>query len=157
MVVDFGKAEILPTGAERFFKTFSRFEFALKESGYLPEKGKAFADWHAFARDLGSAFFAEVRDSEKASTLLRSPPKTQVAVHKILEFKSTVRPNNTQELLEAVCRVRNNLFHGGKSGEPDADSSDPRRNEKLIAEAQWVLELALQHSDAVRYAFEGRY
>jgi hypothetical protein len=157
MVIDFTKAENLPKGAERFFKTFSRFEFSLKESGYLPEQGKAFADWHAFARDLGSAFFANVRDSESASALLLSPPKTQVAVHGSLEFRSTARPNNTQELLEAVSRVRNNLFHGGKSGEPDADSSDPRRNEKLIAEAQLVLELALQHSDAIRYAFEGRY
>lgn len=157
MVVDFKQAETLPDGAERFFKTFSRFEFALKESGYLPEHGKAFADWHAFAGELGSAFFAEVQVSTKAGTILRNPPKIQVAVNRSLEFKSAGRPTNTQELLEAVCRVRNNLFHGGKSGEPDADSSDPRRNEKLIAEAQWVIELALQRSDTVRFAFEGRY
>jgi hypothetical protein len=67
------------------------------------------------------------------------------------------RPKNTQQLLEAICMVRNNLFHGGKSGDPDADYSDPRRNQNLIAESQWVLGLALERHDDVRFAFEGRY
>jgi hypothetical protein len=77
--------------------------------------------------------------------------------NKSLSFDSMERPKNTQQLLEAVCMVRNNLFHGGKSGDPDADYSDPHRNEKLIAESQWVLGLALERHNDVRFAFEGRY
>jgi hypothetical protein len=157
MTINFERAKNLPTGAEWFFKIFSRFEFALKESGYLREGRYASANWHTFARDLTNAFFTEVCESRKASTLLRNPPKTQKVRQGSLEFEPTTLPTNTQELFEAVCRVRNNLFHGGKSGEPDADPSDPRRNEKLIAEAQWVLEFALQRCDKVRNEFEGHY
>lgn len=156
--VDFRKSELLPDGAERFFKIFSRFEFALKESGFLPEKdGRALANWNAFAGALTMDFFDDVVRSGRADTLLHNPPKRQISRNRSLSFEPTEAPKNTQQLLEAICMVRNNLFHGGKSGDPDADYSDPHRNEKLIAESQWVLELALERHNDVRFAFEGRY
>ena len=151
MSIDFTKAEELPTGAEKFFKTFSRFEFALKECHFLlGGTTKAFADWPAFGTALTGAFFKEVHSSGRAHLLLTKPPKTQLTRDGTLDFEKAPPPKNTQQLLEAVCRVRNNLFHGGKHGDPDANSCDPFRNERLITEAQWILEFALEHNEDVR-------
>ena len=61
------------------------------------------------------------------------------------------------ELFAAVRRVRNNLVHGGKSGDPEYDPDDPCRNEKLIREAQWIIEEALHQMEDVKIHFEGQY
>jgi hypothetical protein len=50
--------------------------------------------------------------------------------------------------------VRNNLLHGGKSGGPENDPKDLNRNEKLIREAQWIIEQALHQMGEVRNHFE---
>jgi hypothetical protein len=161
MPIDFTKAKSLPVGAVKFFWTFSRMEFALKETGCLPKDGKACADWGAFAKRLDklseSTFFDEVVTSGMADTLVLKPPKAQYSRNGALSFESMSPPRNTQQLLEAVSRVRNNLFHGGKSGEIDSDSVDLHRNDSLIDEAQWVLEQALLRDYDVLDAFEGRY
>jgi hypothetical protein len=57
-----------------------------------------------------------------------------------------------QELFVAVRRVRNNLFHGRKSGDPDED-----RNANLISEAIAVLIEALKRCEDLRAHFEGRF
>ena len=162
--IDFGMIENLPKGAVQFFKIFSRFEFALKECKHLPQReGKARADWKSFASELNetlgkNTFFRYVQNSGEAETLICEPPKVQVCANKTLDFRAAKKPlENTKQLFEAVRCVRNNLFHGGKSGDPDADPDDPKRNEKLIAQAQWVLEEALRHDNYVRYAFENRH
>jgi hypothetical protein len=64
-------------------------------------------------------------------------------------------PRNTHQLFEAVRRVRNNLVHGGKSGDPEYDPEDRNRNENLSIEAQWIIEWALHQMDEVRNHFEG--
>jgi hypothetical protein len=53
--------------------------------------------------------------------------------------------------------VRNNLVHGGKSGDPEYDPDDPCRNEKLIRQAQWIIEEALHQIEDVKIHFEGQY
>jgi hypothetical protein len=157
MAIDFSKTRDLPKGALKFFRTFSRMEFALKTCGCLPQTGNASADWSAFAKRLDKAqnFFTEIRNSGKADTLLTEPARKQVSQSGILSFERGVQPRNTQQLLEGICRVRNNLFHGGKYGDPDY--SNRVRNERLVAEAQWVLEKALKRDDEVRWAFEDRH
>ena len=151
--IDFSRTK-LPAGAARFIATFLRFEFALKEHGYIPKDGNAEVEWHRVNKDLKQAgFFEAVRKSGRAETMLRHPPKKQVSRDGYLDFKPQSPLSNSDELLVAVRRVRNNLLHGGKSGDPEGDG----RNRKLIAEAQWVVEQALRAMPEVRAYFEGRY
>ena len=59
MAIDFGALETLPEGAVRFFLTFTRFEFALKDQRYViadPRDGATIADWNRFANELGADF-----------------------------------------------------------------------------------------------------
>ncbi len=75
----------------------------------------------------------------------------------MLVWERKFTPNNADELFVAVRRVRNNLLHGGKAGDPDYDPDEPDRNEKLIREAQWVIEQALLQMEEVKDHFEGNY
>ena len=64
-----------------------------------------------------------------------------------------VKPvENCQELFGALRRVRNNLFHGGKSGDVDHD-----RNDELIENSVHILIEALKCHADVRLRFEGKY
>lgn len=159
MPINFDAAERLPQGGVKFFLTFTRFEFALKEQRYLTRAdGDAEASWNGFAGELGKQFLELVRASGSATTLTGPlPPRKQIALNNSLAWRDMDRVLDCQQLFEAIRRVRNNLVHGGKSGDPDQDAEDPNRNRNLIAEAQWVLEQALERNDRVRLAFEGRY
>jgi hypothetical protein len=151
--IDFRKTA-LPDGAAKFIATFQRFEFALKETGYLPKDGDATVIWGSVAKDLQEAgFFGAVRKSGRATTFLRMPPKKQISRGGSLDFAPADPPTNSDQLLVAVRRVRNNLLHGGKSGDPEGDE----RNRTLIAEAQWIVEEALRTLPDVRAYFEGFY
>ena len=110
--------------AIEFFATFSRFEFALKRSGYVlgAAGGRASPNWVQFARDLGNDFFTAMRDAEAARIFFEAPPKRlTVRPDGGVEFTEQAELANTQMLLEAVGLVRNNLFHGEKAwiGERD--------------------------------------
>lgn len=150
--IDLAKIEDLPHGADRFFRTCIRFEYALKACGYASGNGRVQADWNQFARSLGDEFFKAVVASGRATTTLQNPAKRQVLRGGTLEFESTLPPSNVQQLFEAIRMARNNLLHGGKHGDPDAD-----RNESLISEAQWILEHALRQNSTVRGEFEANY
>jgi hypothetical protein len=152
--IDFAQARLSPD-LVRFVGTFLRLEFALKECRFAKgERGWAEVDWDRFARDvLGNDFYALVRASGKAATILKKPPRKQIVRDGALEFdRKPPEPAGVVELLRAVRAVRNNVVHGGKSGHPDGE-----RNMTLVREAQWIIEQALQVDENVRYAFEGRY
>ena len=154
MPISFEKTE-LPDGAAKFFATFARFEFALKDQNLflVDNRGAVRADWDRFAGQLPPEFFASIVASGRADTLLNEPPKKQTIVAGSLDFIEQNEPQNTLELLVAIRRMRNNLFHGGKSGDPEGKE----RNELLISEAHWVIEQTLLAHDHVRYSFEGLY
>jgi hypothetical protein len=46
----------IDTISSRFFKTFARFEYALKASGYHNGDGEAKSNWRKFAESLESLF-----------------------------------------------------------------------------------------------------
>lgn len=79
-----------------------------------------------------------------APTLLGEPPKRQTLVGTSLDWEKCPAPSNATELLAAVTRVRNNLVHGGKSGDPDSD-----RNDRLIAESIAVMLAIVRTSDVL--------
>lgn len=104
----------LPASAISLFAVFSRFECALKRSGYHHGNGDAHANWDKFANSLGKDFFEEVSSSGNANLLIGTPPKKQVVDGDDLDWQAVGKVTNVQELFVSVRRVRNNLFHGGK-------------------------------------------
>jgi hypothetical protein len=154
--VNYAKIEEHPAGCDRLLKVMMRLEFALKGIGCCRavKKQNVKVDWDRFANErLGSAFFDEVEAEGTASVLIQSPPKRQVVDGQgYLNWEQAGAVWNTQELVGSLRRVRNNLFHGGKSGDPDRD-----RNDALIANALTVLDVILQKDADLRMMFEGNF
>jgi hypothetical protein len=144
----------LPRAASSFFVFFSRFEFALKRTGHLKaDKKRAEPDWPGFASDLGDSFLDEVRGSGEAVALLTRPPKKQIVENDRLGWQDAEPINDVKKLFEAVCLVRNNLFHGGKFPEPIGFISDVSRDQELHVQSKRVLEMALEKNPSVKEAF----
>ena len=142
----------LPKETVAFFAVFSRFECALKRSGYLQKKKGADAHWDKFAKGLGKPFLDEVRSRGDSCELIRRPPKRQINNNGQLAWQTTTQITDVNGLFLAVRRVRNNLFHGGKY--PQGQLDDTSRNEKLLLQAKSVLERALEKSPEVKRFFD---
>jgi hypothetical protein len=140
-----------------FYWLFSKFEYALKMSGFHNGNGNAKADWRGFAAAIENDFDKNSSEAlaKGAEYILKCPPKKQVVSDGSLEWSSTP-PDSTSEvglLLQYVCRVRNNLFHGGKYRGKVLDNPD--RSEQLINGCRSILNHCLELSPKVREAFEG--
>jgi len=129
--------------AFRFFKQFSRMEYALKAAGKLKRPdGPAEVDWLGFGDEIDAAFQAKVADDkdlkEARDFVLGDPPKKQMVQDRSLYWKETIPDSKTETslLLQYVCRMRNNLFHGGKFG---LDWVDPDRSEALLFHGLMIL------------------
>jgi len=134
------------------FFMFSRFEYALKQAGYLQVNEEAKPDWDRYARDH-PALLASISSSEftEAVDLLRdTPPKKQIIRDGHLHWDQDrfVSGFDLARLLCLVRRVRNNLFHGGKVLELDGD-----RNTKLIDASIAVIQAILASDDSLRQNF----
>lgn len=154
--VNYAKTEEHPARAVELFKVMMRHEFAIKEIGYCRAAGNQYAsvDWDRFANEcLGAAFFDAITGAGKADTLIETPPKRQIADRSgHLSWELTGPVSNIQELIGSLRRVRNNLFHGGKSCDPDRD-----RNDALVRNALAVIHDILLHDQDLRMMFEGKY
>ena len=139
-----------------FFFWFSRFEFALKENGYLKwrDVGKrAEPGWEAFIEQWHSQYVA----SAEAKALQDAKPERQiVALNDELAWTPVSLKDCNSELAKVVRllkTLRNNLFHGGKHGDTGWDN--PKRTELLLASGVAVLNqlarLASLEADYTRY------
>lgn len=141
-----------------FFRTFSRFEYALKCTGYATgnEKGVS-ADWKKFACDH-NAIFLENKQKLKASLdyFSKNPPHIQILTENKLDWKEPEKfdENSNCELywfLRAVKHVRNNLFHGGKY------PYDLNRDSCLLNHGKKILDICLKFNREVeKYFLRGR-
>ncbi|MGP8322040.1 MAG: hypothetical protein ACT6FE_06935 [Methanosarcinaceae archaeon] len=140
-----------------FFLLFSKFEYALKMSGFHNGDGNAKADWRGFAGAIENAFNKDSNASlaEGTAYILNNPPNKQVVSNGVLQWSGTPPDSNSEVdlLLQYVCRVRNNLFHGGKYKGKMLDNPD--RSEQLITGCQNILTYCLDLSPNVKEAFEG--
>lgn len=139
--------------AVALFAYFSRFEFALKEAGYLfaGRSSRAQPDWQRFARlPAVAAVFGRLKRDEQVLLLIETPPREQILQGGMMDWRDPPPVADAEALVEAVKRVRNNLFHGGKSG------ADPR-DDALCAAATLALSALLEADDSVRAAFLGHY
>lgn len=124
-----------------FFFWFSRFEFALKESGFLKSHkvgNAAEPGWDEFTRKHQAQYAL----SAFATRLLELSPQQQVVgLGDKLEWAQYNFPANATDLQRVVRLlqiVRNNLFHGGKHGEPFWDN--PPRTELLLVLCKTILD-----------------
>lgn len=151
MVVSWGEPGIcsdLPD-AYRFFWTFSRFEYALKATGYVKNcnASNAEPDWNKFSKTLGEKFFLSVKSCNESRILFDSPPQKQVIRNCCLHWTDVGYPKNSQELFQAICRVRNNLFHGSKV------PFNKKRDGDLIKASEFVLWKSLEQCATVKSKF----
>jgi hypothetical protein len=142
-----------PGLALQFFATFARLEFAMKYTGCLKrtENGRAAeASPSRLAARLPADFFASVRASGAADVIINDPPKNLfVMADGSLGFEPAAAPlTNALELLNAVWRVRNNLFHGNKM-----HPANRQRDADLIRSALIVIDAVLQADHAIGNAF----
>ena len=140
-----------------FFRTFARFEYALKTSGFhRPDRNNAEADWTRFAE---SALVRGVLDdpadavlTEATGFILLHPPNKQVIENGAVTWSG--RPPDAASrsglVLGFVRRVRNNLFHGGKGNQ---HWFDPERTELLLSHSLTILRGCLEASEDVARAY----
>ncbi len=132
--------EELTSVAFDFFYWFSRFEFALKENGYLKnhtDGALAMPGWEDFVARWESDF----HPSTESNDLLNVSPKTQIVVSGNLTWKDVGMTDCKTELRKVVRllkTVRNNLFHGGKHGGEAWD--DPIKTKQLLTSGKAVLD-----------------
>lgn len=130
-----------------FFAVFSRFEFALKEGGYVKGEGRASPDWQRFAREV--VLEADGPVAVSLGYLIAYPPQIQTPD---LKWKSLALQGKTDraKALESIQRVRNNLFHGGKH----PPMSTPGRDAELVQASLAVLYAVLEQNEQIRSDYE---
>jgi hypothetical protein len=140
-----------------FLILFSRFEYALKQTGRYAagDENEVKAYWNKFAQDHVSQFDSEKSPELKAAIkyLKDKPPKKQTLKNGSLYWKDVPTQNTPLlvQVLDAVRRVRNNLFHGGKFR--NSPMEDPGRDSELLSSCITVLEECLSLNDAVYRQF----
>jgi hypothetical protein len=138
-----------------FFREFARCEYCLKAVGLRePNRRDPTADWGEFANQVHAVF--TVPPSQQVADAIRyyteHPPKKQVVRDALLDW-ANVQPNHGSQaelVLRLVCRVRNNLFHGGKF---NGHWFEPQRSEELIRHALCILEAVVAAHPQVREAY----
>lgn len=130
-----------------FFAVFSRFEFALKEGGYVKGEGRASPDWQRFTRDV--VLEADGPVAVSLGYLIAYPPQIQTPD---LKWKALALQGKTDraKALESIQRVRNNLFHGGKH----PPMSTPGRDAELVTASLAVLYAVLEQNEQLRSDYE---
>lgn len=126
--------------AFEFFYWFSRFEFALKENGFLRNRApgsRAEPGWDQFI----AAHEADYVLTEVGLRLVEADPKRQIVGQHELEFVSVGlddQPSDLAKVVRFLKTVRNNLFHGGKHGNEGWD--DPPRALLLLGLSIGILD-----------------
>lgn len=139
-----------------FFREFSRCEYCLKAVG-LREPGRKdpTADWGAFASEITPLLENPDTPELQAAVAYYSdnPPKKQTAREDgFLDWQNVVpdHKSKTELILKLICRVRNNLFHGGKF---NGYWFEPQRSEDLLKHALVILNACINRHERVSEAY----
>src|SRR5262245_21855312 len=93
----------------RFFLAFSRFEYALKCSGYIrcSRNGSVAADWQSFASDHRQEFAGNQNDKVQAACdyFVQRPPRQQTLMHGVLRWRDSHPLGKTPLLCWLVMMV----------------------------------------------------
>lgn len=138
-----------------FFLFFARFEYALKRVGFVLRSKDAKTDWMAFGR-LHSDLLEKSKEErlrEAVAYLQNSPPKKQIVSRGGLQWMPDcyIGRWDLVRILTLVCRIRNNLFHGGKF--PEGPEDDVSRDTKLLDAGVIIMQACLDSDDHLRHFF----
>jgi hypothetical protein len=142
--------EALNCLAIELFRMFSRFEYALKATGFHNGDGDAKPNWRDFAlsieTQLQNPHSTELQ--EAIEYLLRHAPKKQMIKNGIFEWSDAKPDTNSRAdlILQYIRRIRNNLFHGGKFNQ---HWFDPERDKELLRHSLIILKGCLEASPKV--------
>lgn len=120
--------------ATDMFRTFARFEFALKAAGFHNGDGPAEPNWRSFAETIPALFNSPGDPDLKAAVdfILGRPSRKQIIANGVLTWSDPAPDTDllSDRLLIYVRRVRNNLFLGGKF---NGHWFEPERSELLLS------------------------
>jgi hypothetical protein len=138
-----------------FFLFFARFEYALKRAGFTSKREEAMADWKKYARSVASLLTEnnEERFKEAVALLQSEPPKKQFVLGGRLSWRADHDTGSFDlaRIFVLVCRVRNNLFHGGKF--PEGPEADISRDQKLLDAGIVIMQGCLDFDERLRHSF----
>ena len=147
--------------AFRFFREFARCEYALKAVGLRKRKKdqqnhhNPEADWEAFAGEVQPILEAGPSTELNAAVqyYLQHPPKRQIVTNGELDWDNILpnHQNQAQLVLLLICRVRNNLFHGGKF---NGHWFAPQRSNELMEHALVILRACIASHVRVKDAYD---
>lgn len=140
--------------ATEIFRTFARFEYALKAAGFHNGDGAAEPNWRSFAETIGDLFNKPGASDLDAAVryILDHPPKKQIIANGVLAWSVSAPDTDLQSdlMLIYVRRVRNNLFHGGKF---NGRWFEPERSELLLRHSLVILRACVSASDRLGEAY----
>ncbi len=140
-----------------FFVTFSRFECALKATGFASgDNNRVKANWDTFTSSIRESFDkAKTGPVESAINYLSNhPPRVQNYDRGQLGWNERVFQANEpliNKLSLSIRDVRNNLFHGGKFN--GSYQEDVSRNFILLKHSIEILNYWLKLSPLVKQKF----
>ena len=141
---------------KEFFTLFARFEYAMKVVGFRRRNNRRI---DLLWNDMADSIMGHLTDEKNAdlrtaiSYILMKPPKKQDLVDDEIIWvdANANRGNEIYDLFVYICRVRNNLFHGGKY--KGRYLSDPERSLELIAHCSTVLNACLEANHQLNEAY----
>lgn len=142
--------------AFEFLREFSRCEYCLKVVGLRkPNRRDPTADWVTFASEVRAVLETPSSAEIKAAVqyYLDHPPKKQIErPDGLLDWKDQLPDHKHQAelVLRLVCRVRNNLFHGGKFND---HWFEPQRSDELLRHALVILAACISKHEKVHEAY----
>jgi hypothetical protein len=143
--------------AFEFFREFARCEYCLKAAGLRENTRDAKANWSAFAAEVEEIFDTPASHELRRAIeyLVNHPPKKQIIHGGLLEWDERLPDykSKAELVLRLVCRIRNNLFHGGKF---NGHWFMPQRSEELMVHGLIVLKACVQNHQQVREAYAQR-
>jgi hypothetical protein len=131
-----------------FFGVFSRFEYALKESGLTRDvRGIVEPAWWRFAENMNGWLTVEPDSAlaEAIDFLCDEPAQVQTGPHN-WEMRALHGKMRLEHAIDAARRVRHNLFHGGKH----TPHSPPGKDERLVRSALALLYSCLEQNTPLR-------
>lgn len=126
-----------------FFIGFSRFEFALKASGFVNQIGsRVSANWDAFVSSISNNFDQTKSPllNDAVDFILNHPPRVQTIIGgQIVWINRNIQANEPliNKLRLHISDIRNNLFHGGKFN--TSYQAEIARNTELLQSALVIL------------------
>ncbi len=156
--------KLIPTAADKervwlFFLAFSRFEFALKRSGFACGSADGVEPaWDRFASKHRHAFDpkSDARLKDACDYFISHPPQKQILDGNTLSWVESHPLGNNPLLcwlVSVLRRVRNNLFHGGKFPHPICFITDPIRDLQLIGHSLAILRACIALDPNVQQHF----